>query len=184
MSKRDLQLVAGCLAGEAAAFESLFEAHAGRTKAYFLRCGFQPTDAEDLMQESFVRAFKSLDTFDAGKGALTTWLGAIARNVARKQWAKRALPDSFDPELAEQMFATRDNPGDHAAGREELQAVSDCIALLPVELGRLVRLRYVEGRTTRGVGEVIEMPESTVRGRLDEARSKLRWCMKQKGFRV
>jgi RNA polymerase sigma-70 factor (ECF subfamily) len=182
VSKRDNQLVARILAGDAAAFTELYDAHAGRTKAFFLRAGFTPADAEDLLQESFVRAFRSIGSYDARKGEFVTWLGAIARNVARRQWGRRREADLLDPGLAEEMFAVHDNPGETAAAGEEIRAIGDCISLLPGDLARLVRLRYVEGRTTRGVAQAAGMPEATVRSRLAEAHGKLAECMSGKGF--
>ena len=182
MNSEDRHLIERGLAGEAPAHAELHARHGGRVVAYFLRSGFSATDAEDLCQEVFLRAFRSLATFDADKGALATWLGAIARNVARRRWARRAQPDSFDPELAEEMFAAADNPGHSPEAREELQAVRDCVEALPAELGRIVRLRYVEGRTTRGVAAATGIPEATVRSRLTECRGLLERCLRGKGI--
>lgn len=182
MSKRDNQLVARVLAGDAAAFGGLYDAHAGRVKAFFLRSGAGDADAEDLTQESFTRAFKGLKTYDARKGQFLTWVGAIARNVVRRHWGLRKQPHAMDPELAEEMFATYDNPGQTAAAGEEVQAIAGCVSALPQELARLVRLRYVDGRTTRGVAEAAGMPEATVRSRLAEAHALLLACMRGKGF--
>ncbi|MCY2926569.1 MAG: sigma-70 family RNA polymerase sigma factor [Planctomycetota bacterium] len=182
VSKRDNQFVARVLAGDATAFGGLYDAHAGGVKAFFLRGGAGDADAEDLTQETFSRAFKSIKTYDARKGEFLTWVGAIARNVVRRHWGRRKQPDGMDPELAEEMFATYDNPGQAAAAGEEVQAIAGCVGALPQELGRLVRLRYVEGRTTRGVGEAAGVPEATVRSRLAEAHALLLACMRGKGF--
>lgn len=181
MDDRERQLVSRCLAGDAPAQEALYRLHAGRILAHFLRSGFARADAEDLLQETFVRAFRSLRTFDAARGSLGTWLAAIARNVARKRWHRRREAESFDPELAEEMLAAPDNPGREAERREETDAVAGCVAALPDELERIVRLRYVEGRTTRGIATAAGMPESTVRLRLAEAHERLARCLRGKG---
>ena len=182
MSQQDRETIAQCLAGDESAFERLHSAHAGRVKAYLLRCGFAPGDADDLTQEVFLRVLRSLNTYDAERGSFRTWLGAIARNAARKQWSKRPNWDRFDPELAEAMFPAKDNPGDSPAAREEFHAVRACVESLPGELAHLVRLRYEDGRTTRSIAGATGIPESTVRARLDEARALLATCMKQKGL--
>jgi RNA polymerase sigma factor (sigma-70 family) len=181
LSGSDNQLIARCLNGDNSAFELLLDAHGGRVKAYFLRCGFSPADAEDLAQDVFVRIYKSLKTFDAEKGTFGGWAATIARNVARKRWDKRSQPDSFDPSMAEEMFASTDNPGTPAELREELDALSMCIEALPVELARAVHLRYVQGRTTRGVASEMTISEFTVRSRLKEAGVMLEQCLKAKG---
>ena len=182
MSDEERQLVNRALAGEQEAAEAIYAAHAGRVKAYFLRSGFARPDADDLTQEVFLQVFKSLETFQPQRGGLRQWLGAIARNVARKHLSRRAEPEDFDPALAEEMFAGGENPGAGAAAREEFEAVRACVAALPAELGQIVRLRYVEGRTTRGITAVTLLPEATVRLRLKQAMELLAQCLKDKGF--
>jgi RNA polymerase sigma-70 factor (ECF subfamily) len=178
----DREVVRRCLNGDQAAFEALYAAHAGAVKAYLLRSGFAQADADDLTQETFTRAFGSLATFDADRGAFRVWAAAIARNVARKYWARRREPEHFDPELAAESLAVSDNPGQAAEAREEVEAVRTCVDALPAELAHIVRLRYVEGRTTRGIAAAAGIPEATVRLRLREARETLAQRLRKKGF--
>ncbi|HUS47112.1 MAG TPA: RNA polymerase sigma factor [Phycisphaerae bacterium] len=182
MSEPEAQLVQQCLAGEKSAFESLYDEHAGRIKAYLARSGFTPADADDLTQETFVRAFGSLGTFDAARGSMAAWLAAIARNVARRYWNRRGDARDFDPELAEQTLAAEDNPHLTAQASEENDAVTDCVADLTEELARIVHMRYAEARTTRGIARATGMPEATVRLRLSEAIAALERCLKSKGI--
>ncbi len=175
-------LIAQCLAGELNAFESLYTAHAGRVKGYFLRSGFGDGDAEDLTQQTFVRAYKSLGTFNAERGSFRTWLGAITRNVARRQWRKAPGADLLDPELAEVMFTDHSSPHADSETREAIGALGVCMDRLEPDLAAVVQLRYVEGLTTRGIAERTTMPESTVRLRLGQAFDQLRRCMETKGF--
>lgn len=182
MSETELELVSRCLSGQESAYLSLWESHARRVKAYFLRSGFLYADADDLTQDVFIRAFKSLGTFDADRGSMRTWLGVIARNVARKRWDRRNEGHCFDPELADDMFAAADNPDQSVEAREENAALRDCVASLPAELAMIVRLRYVHAKTTRGVAEAAGLAESTVRLRLTEASRLLAECLKSKGI--
>jgi RNA polymerase sigma-70 factor (ECF subfamily) len=168
--------------GSEDAFEWLYARYAPRVKAYFLRCGFIG-EADDVLQETFLRAFGSLSTYDADKGAFATWLGAIARNVARKRWRKKnGPPDAIDPELAAEVL-TRDD-ADPPQTREELSALDGCVHQLPSEKRALIELRYVKAMTTRGMAEELDIPESTVRLRLAEAMAELRTCLGGKGFRA
>ncbi len=176
------ELVRRCLAGDQAAYEALYFAHAGRVAAYFLRSGFSGPDAEDLTQETFARAFRSLATFDPARGAFPVWLAAIARNVARRHWAGRQEPEHFDPELAEGALAPPGNPGRGAEDREEIDAVRACVDALPADLSTIVRLRYVDGRTTRGIAAATGLAEATVRSRLSEAQDLLADCLGAKGI--
>lgn len=175
-------LIDRVLDGDRDAFESLYAAHAGRCKAYFLRSGFAPADADDLTQETFLRVVRSLSSFDSEKGSFRAWLATITRNLARNRWAGRAQPDSFDPELAEAMLLDEHNPAEPAEHREQMDALDECVTQLPTMLAVLIRLRYVEGKTTRAMSDATGMPESTVRKRLDEARSALALCLERKGI--
>ncbi len=182
MDTEETELILRCLRGEQGAFDLLYGAYSGWAKAYFLRCGFTSTDSDDLTQAVFIRMFKSLHTFDPSRGGLRQWLGAIVRNMARKQWRRRKDTQNFDPELAEEMLVAPGNPVAMFETREELDALRECIATLPAELARIISLRYVDGRSTRGVAGAACIPEATVRLRLGEAKDMLRRCMESKGF--
>lgn len=186
VNARDADIVARCLKGYETAYADLYTTHAGKVRAYLLRCGFAPADADDLTQETFLRVFRSLRGFDVARGSFTTWLSALARNVARKFWRKLAQPENFDPQLAEESFAVDESTGSSAATilHEEFAALKDCIARLDELLGQIIHLRYVDGLTTRSIGETVNIPEATVRLRLNEARGLLLECMQGKRFEL
>ena len=181
MEANEAELIEQCLRGDQTSYSLLYSRYAGLVRAYLQRCGFVLADADDLTQEVFVRVFKSLKTFRPTKGSFRQWLGAITRNVARKRWRRRPDPENFDPELAGEVFATYDNPGQKSEAREEVEAIRRCVRALPVDLGRIIRLRYVQGRTTRGIAAATEMAEATVRLRLKEAVTLLESCLRDKG---
>jgi RNA polymerase sigma-70 factor, ECF subfamily len=186
VNARDADIVARCLKGYETAYTDLYTAHAGRVRVYLLRCGFNPADADDLTQETFLRVFRSLRGFDVARGSFTTWLSVIARNVARKHWRKLSQPENFDPQLAEESFAVDEKTGSSAAMilHEEFAALKDCIEKLDELLGQIIHLRYVEGLTTRNIGESVSLPEATVRLRLNEARGLLLGCLQGKGIEI
>jgi len=182
MKDKEAQLVSRCRRGDMSSFEPLYAAHAGRVTAYFRRCSFVHADADDLTQDTFARAFKSLRTFDAKRGSFRTWLSAIARNIARKNWSRHPGPENFDPQLAEETWVVPDNPARSAELREEIDSVRTCVELLSPESARLVRLRYVDGLTTRGMATAADMPEATVRLHLARAQEALEKCLRDKGI--
>ena len=182
VNNSDRDLAARCMLGDREAFEDLYSAHGACVMTYFLRSGFGRADAQDLTQETFLRVYKSLATYDADRGSFRLWLAAIARNVARRQWSRRNGPENFDPELAEEIFTSGIRVVDEAQVNEEIHAVQDCLAVLPSELQQIVRLLYVEGRTSRGIAAAMSMPEATVRLRLRGAHGMLERCLKTKGF--
>lgn len=80
------------------------------------------------------------------------------------------------------MLADRSSPSEEAEQHERIEAVGQYVAALPEELGRIIRLRYVEGRTTRAIAAATDIPEATVRLRLSEAHELLRQCLKARGL--
>lgn len=181
MDAEERELIETCLAGDEAARGRLYARHAGFVMAYLLRSGFARAEAEDVLQETFLRVFRSLDTFDESRGAFHSWLGAVARNAARRQWGRRRETDRFDPELAEEALAAREEADSLPAAREEADAVRTCVSGLPEEHRRIVELRYVDGLTLRAVAEAAGMPEATVRLRLREAHGLLEQGLKEAG---
>ena len=180
MAAGEAELITRGRAGDHAALEALHSAHAPRIKAYALRSGFRTADADDLTQETFLLAFRALDTFDCDRGDFAPWINTIARNIARKRFGE---PNTlqFDPELAAEVLATRANPGDPPEIREQIDALSVCIKGLDPELAEVIRLRYVDGQTTRGIADVSGISEATVRLRLKDAAVLLEQCLKKKG---
>jgi RNA polymerase sigma factor (sigma-70 family) len=160
----------------------LYDIRAGQVAGYFRRSGFDASTTADLTQETFVRVFGALGQYDLGRGAFGSWLSAIAHNVARKSWRRRATTNTFDPELADAMFAIPADASSSPEQREENAAVADCVSLLDEQLGELVRMRYVRGMTTRSISAEAKMPESTVRSRLGEALDHIARCLQGKGI--
>ncbi len=184
MARRDADIIARCLKGFEAAYRDLYHAHAPRIKAYLLRSGFAHHAADDLTQDVFLRAFRHLRSYDERKGSFATWLGTIARNVVRRQWSRRGPAEAFDAQLAEELLdaAETDNPADAADQAEIYQALRDCIDALGQTHRSAVALRYVDGLTTRGIARQLDLPEATVRLRLNEARAQLLHCLRDKGY--
>ena len=126
---------------------------------------------------------RGLRGFDATRGKLRTWIAAIAKNVARRHWRRRVIDgENFDPELAQEVLEGPATDQPPLEVREEIDALRTAIAALPVEQAKIVRMRYVEGRTTRGIAAAAGVPESTVRLRLSEATAALEEALRRRGF--
>lgn len=169
-------------ADEPLAVAWLYEQYAPRVLAYLLRCGFPHNWAQDMVQETFVSVLKSLHTFDETKGTLGGWIATIARNLANRHWKKHAPDMNFDTQLAQEVFACDDRPDQDLDQQEEMTALDDCIALLPDEMATLIRMRYIQSYTTRGMAITLGLAESTIRARLKLAIDHLHHCMNDKGF--
>jgi RNA polymerase sigma-70 factor (ECF subfamily) len=157
------------------AFEQLVAEYQDRVYGIALRITGSPSEAEDVMQDAFLNAFRAWSTFK-GESAPTTWLYRIAVNAALKRRRSR-----HDIEyLSEQDVADEDVAdwsGDvvqAAMQREVHQRLEDGIARLPEDLRITLVLRDVEGLSTSETSAVLGVGEAAVKSRLHRARVLLR----------
>ena len=130
-------------------------------------------DAEDVVQESYLRALKFLGGFRGGNAR--AWLLAIVRNTCY-DWLRRNRPNGVTSELDENVLAADSSEVDPemlllAASRSE--TVRRAIEELPVEFREVVILRELEGMSYKQIAEMAEIPVGTVMSRLARARARL-----------
>ncbi len=189
MSKpSDRELVDQAREGDAQAFGALVRRHQKRIfrLAYHLvRTG---AEAEDVTQETFVRAYQALDRFD-GRSEPFTWLYRIAVNLslntirARKN-TKDATP-ADDPRIEGLLSAMRPQHGDPATASQQRQlasALCDGIDALSDTLRTTLILVCIDGVAHDEASKILGCPEGTVAWRVHEARRKLREYLASRGF--
>jgi RNA polymerase sigma-70 factor (ECF subfamily) len=170
----DLELVRRCREGDAAAFELLYRAHAGRLFGLLTRMTGSPQEAEDLLQDVFVHAHRKLASF-RGDSSLGTWLYRLAVNqcldyLRGKQARMARTTDSLDDEdAAEPAAAVPALP--EAIARIDLERA---IAQLPAGCRAAFVLHDVEGLDHREVGAALGISEGTSKSQVHKARMKLR----------
>ncbi|MCC6902022.1 MAG: sigma-70 family RNA polymerase sigma factor [Polyangiaceae bacterium] len=186
--KSDRELVDAARKGDAEAFGVLVRRHQRRIyrlAAHLLRDG---AEAEDVTQDTFVRAYGALDRFD-GRSEPFTWMYRIAVNLSlnairsRKTGRKATTPD--DPRieglLADQKSVEAD-PARLAADRQAARALAEGVDLLSETLRTTLILVSVDGLSHAEAAEVLGCPEGTVAWRVHEARKKLRAHLEQAGY--
>jgi RNA polymerase sigma-70 factor (ECF subfamily) len=162
---------------ELAAFEALYESHGARMKSLAFNVLGNRSDAEDAVQEAFLRAYKSRHAFRSD-AALWTWMYRILLNACHDIGRGRA--------------SRRDNQKVDASVAVELPSpISDCPMRLTLQraveaLSPIYRdvflLCEVEGYTHREVADILEIPEGTSKGRLFEARRQLKIVLAGRGL--
>jgi RNA polymerase sigma-70 factor (ECF subfamily) len=159
--------------GDAAAFERIYRAHAGRVHALCLRLTGNVEEAEDATQETFVKAWRRLGTFE-GRAALSTWLHRLAVNAVldRKRAAGRRPELTGDDGLAPEAPAPAARPD---VGIDLERA----IAGLPEGARMAFVLHDVEGWRHREIAESTGTAEGTWRAQLHRARKLLREALSQ-----
>ena len=168
--------------GDAAAFDRLVEAYAGRIHAHLWRIVRNREDAEDLAQETFLRAYRALARFDARR-PFRSWLYTIATNVglnALRTRSRRLQPDSLDASgvdgrpLREAASPRREEQREAVEQSERRARLEAAIDQLPPRAAALVRLHYTEDMPLREAGEVVGLGESAAKVALFRARKQLR----------
>jgi RNA polymerase sigma-70 factor (ECF subfamily) len=175
----DQTLVARILAGERALFEVIIR----RYNATLLRIARSVVrnddEAQDVVQEAYVRAYANLASYDAQLGRLTTWLARIALNEALMRMRRRKTTTSIDDLEA---TSSRPAPGVPFGGRNPEQAASneelavqlgEAIDALPQDLRAVFVMRAVENLSVSETAAMLEVPEGTVKTRLFRARALL-----------
>lgn len=150
---------------------------------YLLR---DPTDADDAVQECYLRAFRHFDTYRGP--AIKPWLFAILRNVCRAEYARRAGAPAGGidemPETADQAplwQETQETPEAQIVKRWDADTVRRLIAALAEPFRETFVLREIENLSYREIADVAEVPVGTVMSRLARARAMLRsaWLAEQ-----
>lgn len=162
------------------AFELLLQRYEG--KVYRLCCALlrEPTQAEDTAQESLVRIWRALASYD-GRASLSSWIYAITRNrcltaLARRKAMAEAREGSEDGGIDE--LAASESPLPQPQG-EVLRSLVD---LLPQRLRRPLVLYYYEERSVAEVAHMLGCPEGTVKTSLFRARAALARELKRRGL--
>lgn len=172
----DLELVKRVQRGEKSAFDLLVLKYQHRIGAVIGRFVPDHAEAQDIAQESFMRAYRALANF-RGDAQFYTWLYRIAVNTAKNHLvAMKRRPPTSDVEVddAEHYAGGRMQDNDtpeHELLREEIaREVSQTVAALPEELRQAITLREVEGLSYEEIAETMDCPIGTVRSRIFRAR--------------
>lgn len=170
----DAGLVRRCLAGDEGGYAALLERHQGRIYSFLLRLAGDAHDAEDLAQVVFLKAFRSLESFDQSR-PFHSWLFAIAHHSALDFLRARKTNLSLDHE------ENPIDPADETDGPERLAEtaldgalIERLIAALPPLYREALLLRHIEGLSVEDVAASLGLPEGTVKIRLFRARELMR----------
>jgi RNA polymerase sigma-70 factor, ECF subfamily len=183
----DRELVDRAREGDAPAFGQLVRRHQQRIQRLALHLLRDAGESEDVMQETFIRAYRALARFD-GRSEPYTWFYRIAVNLslntlrARKSRRTRTESDDarLDALLSEKQTMT-DAPDD-AARNQLYAALSEGIDELSDTLRTTLVLVCIDGRSHEEASAVLGAPEGTIAWRVHEARRKLKEYMLKRGF--
>ena len=184
----DEDLVRSALGGDEGAFRDLLEKYKRRAYGVALGIVGDPDEAQDVVQDAFVKAYYKLSNFRFGAN-FYTWFYRILVNQAIDRWRKtsRSPTISFDEtwvsgETSEpEAMVTPKTPEELARNRELAEGLTRAIAALPEYHRTVILLREVEGMAYEEIARILDCSVGTVMSRLHYARAKLKEALK--GFR-
>jgi RNA polymerase sigma-70 factor (ECF subfamily) len=178
-------LVERCLGGDASAWEEIVRLYNRRIYNLCYRFAGSADDAEDLTQEVFIRMYRTLKSYDVGRGSFITWVTTITRNLLvdhfRRSKLERAsesldaspVADEDAPTLGEQLADTAAGPEIRVQSQETQKMVHLALQRLSPELREAVILRDLQDLDYREIAAVLKVPEGTVKSRINRGRTEL-----------
>ncbi|MFL6414911.1 MAG: RNA polymerase sigma factor [Bryobacteraceae bacterium] len=174
----ETHLVEQCLAGEQSAWEELIQTYSRRVYAICYRFTNSGNESQDLTQEVFLRVFKTLGSFRSGEGCFAVWLTRLTRNLLVDHYRRTKrdrLTDGIEDKLAvlEEKTAQGSRTDGLLAGREAGELLQAALQKLSPELREAVILRDLQELEYREIATVLNVPEGTVKSRLNRGRAEL-----------
>lgn len=180
----DLALVARLSVDLDGAFGALVTAHQDRLYTIALRLLGEPRDAEEVVQDALVRAYRAMSSYDEERILalrLRPWLASITVNLARNR--RRRLDEKKPPLQLEPLVdagaepagpARRPGPHERAVRRETIRALAAALLALPPGPRAAVILRHVDGLSVAEVAAALDRPEGTVKAHVSRGLAQLR----------
>jgi RNA polymerase sigma-70 factor (ECF subfamily) len=178
------QTVRLCMSGDSGAWAELVRAHHRRVYGLCYRFTGNPTDAEDLTQDVFLKIYSNLATFDTTRGSLQVWITTMTRNLlidnfrrTRNLRATGSLDEGWESseELSpvDRLTSQSVSPHESAAQKELAKMVQQALAKVSVELREAVILRDLQDLDYKEIAQVLGIPEGTVKSRISRGRAEL-----------
>jgi RNA polymerase sigma-70 factor (ECF subfamily) len=173
----DATLVARAAEADAAAFETLVRRHQRACFGLAVRLVGNRADAEDVVQESFIAAWRRLPEF-RGEAAFSSWMYRIVTNRCLTLTRRRREPVPLESEAQGLAASPGDEPAAATETRQRLAALGAALAELPPEQRACWVLRHLHGLGYTEIGEIIGAEPGAVRGRIHRARRHLAEVMR------
>jgi RNA polymerase sigma-70 factor (ECF subfamily) len=175
------QLIDAALTGDRTAFTQLVTDHQDRLFASMLQVTGSPDEAEEVVQEAFIRAFLKLDTFQR-QSQFFTWLYRIAFNTALTRKRRKRARISLDycrEENGLEIAGEEDGVDERLLQEERVEMVRAALNTLSEEHRGILVLREMEDHPYEVIAEILVISIGTVRSRLNRARKQLKLAIEE-----
>ncbi len=171
-------LLQGCIHNKAVAQKDLYQKYSPKMLAVCYRYGHNREDAEDMLQEGFIKVFTQIHTFE-NRGSLEGWIRRIivhtCINILKKN---KKFNESVDLIHATTMQVREENIPSIIQAKQ----VIECIRLLPIGYRTVLNLYAIEGFSHREIGGMLDIEESTSRSQYTRAKAMLEDVLIKKSF--
>ena len=175
----DVQLAQAAAGGDTGAFEKLYHRHFRRVYALCLRMLGNPTEAEDMTQESFIQLFNKIGSF-RGESAFTTWLHRLVVNQVLMYFRrKKSRPEYTTPEGETPVQIVLGTENQDRMPVVDRIALERAVSELPFGYRSVFVLHDVEGYEHGEIARMLGITEGTSKSQLHKARLKLRGLIRQ-----
>ncbi len=167
--------------GDTKAFAVLVDCYKDLVFTLALRMLKNREEAEEVSQDAFIKVFKSLNKFK-GDSKFSTWIYRITYNScldSLKKYKQEYQWDTID-EFTERQVVTLDNAFDALVGKEQQQAIEDCLQRLPNEDSFLLTLYYFEEQSLDEISKIMGLTANNVKVKLFRSRKKLTSILKER----
>jgi RNA polymerase sigma-70 factor (ECF subfamily) len=178
-------LVRRCVSGDAAAWQDIVQQYNRRIYNICYRFSGSADDAADLTQEVFIKMYRTLSTYDTTRASFMTWVTTVTRNLLVDHFRKGKydrVTDSLDATpgnqedgltLADQLEDSSASPETRVRSQETQKMVHEALRRLSPELREAVILRDLQDLDYKDIAKVLNVPEGTVKSRINRGRTEL-----------
>lgn len=177
------KIIKRSLSGDQHGYAELYDRFASGAYRLCYSLLMNEQDAEDVLQESFVYAFKNLHRFDPKKASFKTWLYTIAVSRCRNTYRRKRLPMVDISQLLgfELKAPPSEGPEVAAIRRDAEEAIQTALVDLSPRLREAIVLRYGQGLTYREIAEVMGCPQKTAESRVRLGHQRLKQSLQPVG---
>lgn len=155
------RLVQKAKAGNSEAFAQIYDAYVDRIYRYIYFRVSDDTLTEDLTSQVFLKAWESLDRYQAGSSPYLAWLYTIARNLVIDHY--RTKKETVNLEELVHISGNEPGPDDEVQSRFEMQEIREALQFLTDEQQQVLILRFISGLSTENVAAIMEKREGAIR---------------------
>lgn len=179
----DVEIVSAIAGGQQAAVGALYDRYHRQCFSFALRMLGSEEDAQEAVQETFVRVWRSAASYDRDKASVPGWVLSITRNLCIDELRRRRRRVPELPSLEGAMEHPGKDRTDEEAERTIMgEQVRACLGSLSSDQRSAIELVYFHGLTSQEVGRILNVPAPTVRSRLRLGLLKLGGILQEKGL--